>query len=142
MFTILTSLFTNFKNYIVVGLLVALGIVGWLYHNSLSEIKDLTAQLADAKSQLEKVVADTNDFKLKTNGIITSYEDDVKTLSTKVESIRNDCDKRVERYRSSKVVPLSSIPNVIDMDASKQYIEEINRGIPDEKTPAATRNTK
>lgn len=141
MFTFVSTLFTNFKNYIVVSLLVALGVVGWLYHNSLGEIKDLTASLADAKSQLEKVVVDTNDFKLKTDGIITSYENDVKTLNTKVETIRSDCDKRVDRYRNAKSVPVSSEPTVVDMETSTRYIQEINKELNNAK-PASSPNTK
>lgn len=107
----------NIKYYVMGFFIISTFVLGYLYKESLKEIGQL-------KGELEKVVTETNEYKDKTDALITRYSDDMLKWQDKVADARTDCDKRIKLYRKAE----SEVPDntVINAKTSELYVKEIN----------------
>lgn len=117
---------TKLKYGIVIFLVISVLILGNLYKNSLDKITSLKVEIETIEKEKEKIVTETNEYKTKTDDLLSKYSQDLLKWQDKLNEAYSDCDKRVDLYRKAE----SEIPNhktVINTKTSNSYIKELNK---------------
>ena len=127
-FSIATGIFSfipdKLKTGISIGLILAVGVLGFLYNRSLNTIAELKVEVKSAQEELEKVVAATNEYKEITDKMLSAYSSDIEKWQNKVAEARSDCDTRLKLFMESENVEIGEVDQVFYEKQSEQKSQE------------------